>query len=180
MIIGIDPIRYRRELALKLGATVVLDPNEYKGNELVAKIQQLAADVAPPGRRYVGEYPAGVQTAIECSALANYPLAAGIEAPPDVDIYQQIFASVRSGGSIVMAGQSRTSNGGLFGQKVIFGGNFPGINVLHDLPRYARAVERGQLDLKSITGKTYSLDQSTDAMMAAANRSVITSVIESG
>jgi hypothetical protein len=36
------------------------------------------------------------------------------------------------------------------------------------------------LDLKSITGKTYSLDQSTDAMMAAANRSVITSVIEAG
>jgi hypothetical protein len=35
---------------LKLGATVVLDPNEYKGNEIVANHQRVA-DVAPPGRR---------------------------------------------------------------------------------------------------------------------------------
>src|SRR4029453_1188530 len=38
-IVGIDPIRYRRELALKLGATDVLDPNVERGNDLIAKIQ---------------------------------------------------------------------------------------------------------------------------------------------
>jgi hypothetical protein len=50
MIIGIAPIRYASELALKLSAIVLLDPNEYKGNEIVAN-HQLVADVAPPGRR---------------------------------------------------------------------------------------------------------------------------------
>ena len=58
-IIGIDPIKYRRDLALKLGATHVLDPNADKGNDLLAKIRALTTDPVPVGRRYAGERQAG-------------------------------------------------------------------------------------------------------------------------
>ena len=39
-IIAVEPIRVRRELALKLGATHALDPN-VEGNNLVARVREL-------------------------------------------------------------------------------------------------------------------------------------------
>ena len=35
-IIVVEPIAYRRGLALKLGATAVVDPNQYKERKLIA------------------------------------------------------------------------------------------------------------------------------------------------
>ena len=35
-IIVVEPINYRRELALKLGATAVVDPNEYNDRKLIS------------------------------------------------------------------------------------------------------------------------------------------------
>ena len=40
-IIAVDPIRYRREVAMKVGATVALDPNVERDN-LVQRIQEIA------------------------------------------------------------------------------------------------------------------------------------------
>lgn len=178
-IIGIDPIRYRRELALKLGATHVLDPNEYRGNDLVAKIRDLTPDDVPAGRRYLGERQAGVLYAFEATAPTNYPLAPGVEAPPQgIDLFQQLYTSVRNGGYVQMAGQVRSSSVMMVGNKVVLGGNFPGINVLRDLPRFIHLVERGQFDAKAIIGKVYKPDQMRASMEAAANRSEISTVID--
>jgi len=47
-IIGVDPIKYRRDLALKLGATYVFDPNVDKGNDLLAKIRRSPPIQFPP------------------------------------------------------------------------------------------------------------------------------------
>jgi len=44
-IIAIEPIRARRELALRLGATVALDPN-VEGNGLVARVRELCQEAA--------------------------------------------------------------------------------------------------------------------------------------
>ena len=52
--VGIDPIKARRDLALKLGATAVLDPNA-EGQNLIQKVRGLTPDVAPPGRIFVGQ-----------------------------------------------------------------------------------------------------------------------------
>jgi len=178
-IIGIDPIRYRRELALKLGATQVLDPNEFKGNDLVAKVRELTPDIAPAGRRYVGEHPAGPLYGFEATAPTNYPLAAGIEAPPQgADVFQQLYTSVRNGGYIHMAGVVRSSAGALVGNKVVVAGNFPGINVLRDLPRFVNMIERGQFDAKSMIGKMFKPDQIKESVEAAGGRSVITAVVD--
>lgn len=45
-IIGVEPIAARREVALRVGATVVLDPN-VEGNGLVEKICEMCSDAAP-------------------------------------------------------------------------------------------------------------------------------------
>ena len=52
-IVAVDPIRYRRELARKLGATHVLDPN-VEGSMLVQKVQEICngqTDRRTRGRR---------------------------------------------------------------------------------------------------------------------------------
>ena len=178
-IIGIDPIRYRRDLALKLGATHALDPNEYMGNGLVAKIRELTPDVVPAGRRYLGEHPAGVLYGFEATAPTNYPLPPGIEAPPQgADVFQQIFTAVRNTGYIQMAGAVRSSALMMVGNKVVVGGNFPGINVLRDLPRFVTMIERGQFDAKSMVGKVYKPDQIRESVVAAGERTVITAVVD--
>jgi Zn-dependent alcohol dehydrogenase len=179
-IVGVDPIRYRRELALKLGATHVLDPNEHRGNALAARIRELTPSPVPPGRRYANERPAGVLYALEGTAGVQYPLAPGIEAPPpDENLLQQIYTSVRNGGFMKLAG---TPTGSLsqvnVGNKVIVGGNFNGMNVLTDLPRFVHLIERGLFDAKSMIGRTYRFEQSQEAMVAASDRSVITTVVD--
>ena len=56
-IIAVEPVRYRRELALKLGATAVVDPNVEKDN-LVAKLKDMCTykktDRRLAGGGYVG------------------------------------------------------------------------------------------------------------------------------
>ena len=56
-IIGIDPIKYRRDLALKLGATHVLDPNADTGNDLLAKIRALTTGSRACGTPLRGRAP---------------------------------------------------------------------------------------------------------------------------
>ncbi len=54
-VIVIEPIAYRREIAMKVGATMVLDPNQYNdrnGAALVDKIQDLCK--GPTDRRFAG------------------------------------------------------------------------------------------------------------------------------
>ena len=50
--------------------------------------------------------------------------------------------------------------------------------TLTDLPRFVHMIERGQFDAKSMIGRAYRFDQSQEAMVAASNRSVITTVID--
>jgi len=181
-IIGVEPIRYRRELALKLGATHVLDPNEFtgnNGNDLVARIRALTPDVVPAGRRFLGERPAGPLFGFESTAQTQYALAPGIEAPPQgVDVFNQLYTSVRNGGYVQMAGAVRTSAGMLVGNKVVLSGNFPGIVVLRDLPRFVNLIEKGLFDAKGLIGRVYRPNQMLEAAQAAGNRSVISSVID--
>jgi Zn-dependent alcohol dehydrogenase len=61
-IIGIDPIGYRRDLAMKLGATAVIDSNADRGNDLIAKINNLTVDVVPQGRFSGGRSTCGAHT----------------------------------------------------------------------------------------------------------------------
>jgi S-(hydroxymethyl)glutathione dehydrogenase/alcohol dehydrogenase len=188
-IIGVDPIKYRRELALKLGATHVLDSNELRGNALLDRIRELTPDIVPVGRRYAGERTAGPKYVFEAAGGTRLPLPASVESPYDmtgVEVLQQAWRATRAAGYV-----RTTSIGHPAGSMVSFPatqwalgsnthvpGNYAGVQALHDLPRFVRLVEQGLFDAKSLVGKIYRPDKMIEAMQVSADRSSITSVIE--
>lgn len=188
-IIGIDPIRYRRELALKVGATHVLDPNELRGNDLLARIRALTPDVVPAGRRFTGERAAGPMYVLEAVGGTRLPLPAGVESPADmtgVEPLQQAWTVARASGFVrtssigqpqgamvsFPAGQWANAN------KTHVPGNYAGVQALKDLPRFVRLIEGGQFDAKSMVGRVFRPNQMKEAVQVAADRSAITSVID--
>ena len=188
-IIGIDPIKSRRDLALKLGATHVLDPNADKGNDLLAKIRSLTPDVVTPGRRYAGERQAGPTYVLEAVGGTRFPLPAGIESPLDmtgIEPLQQAWTVVRNGGYVRTcsighpAGANVTFPGGQWANagKTHVPGNYAGVQALRDLPRFVRLIENGLFDAKAMVGQVFGVDKMRDAVQVAADRSAITSVIQ--
>lgn len=190
-IIGIDPIKYRRELALKLGATHVLDPNVDKGNDLINKIRALTPDVVPPGRHYAGERAAGPLYVLEAVGGTRYPLPPGVESPSDitgVEALQQAWTVARNGGFVRTcsigqpAGSNVTFAAGQWANagKTHVPGNYAGVQALRDLPKFVRLIEQGAFDAKSLVGQVFGVDKMKDALQVAADRSAITSVINFG
>jgi len=185
-IIGIDPISYRRELAMQMGATHVLDPNDYSESGLVDAVMALTPDEVDDNggykRHYLGERQHGALYAVEATATSQYPHAPGVEmAPEDVNIFEQVYASVRPGGYVTSAGFPRGNvNSRLvaWSNKTITGGNFPGLNVLSDLPKFISLVERGLFDAKAMIGRVYGPEQMREAMEGAMSREVLTTVID--
>lgn len=188
-IIGIDPIKYRRDLALKLGATHVLDPNADRGNDLLNKIRALTPDPVTPGRRYAGERQAGPTYVLEAVGGTRFSLPSGIEAPLDmtgIEPLQQAWTVVRNGGFVrtCSIGHPMNANvvfpGGQWANagKTHVPGNYAGVQALRDLPRFVRLIERGLFDAKSMVGRVFSVDRMKEAVQVAADRSAITSVIQ--
>lgn len=188
-IIGVDPIKYRRDLALKLGATHVFDPNVDKGNDLLAKIRALTADPVPAGRRYAGERQAGPTYALEAVGGTRRPLPANVEAPSDltgIEPLQQAWAVVRNGGYVRTCsighpqGANVTFPGGQWANagKTHVPGNYAGVQALRDLPRFVRLIETGAFDAKSMVGRVFGVDRMREAAEMAADRSAITAIIQ--
>ena len=188
-IVGVDPIKYRRDLALKLGATHVFDPNVDKGNDLLAKIRALTADPVPAGRRYAGERQAGPAYALEAVGGTRRPLPANVEAPSDltgIEPLQQAWAVVRSGGYVRTCsighppGANVTFPGGQWANagKTHVPGNYAGVQALRDLPRFVRLIETGAFDAKSMVGRVFGVEMMREAAEMAADRSAITAVIQ--
>ena len=49
---------------------------------------------------------------------------------------------------------------------------------MRDIPRYVKLIEKGMIDATSVITKTYTLDQSKQAVQDTADRTIITGVIE--
>lgn len=188
-IIGIDPIKYRRDLALKVGATHVLDPNVDRGNDLINKIRALTPDVVPVGRSYSGERAAGPTYVLEAVGGTRFPLPPTVESPVDmtgVEPLQQAWTVVRNGGyvrtcsighpqgAMVSFPAGQWANAG----KTHVPGNYAGVQTLRDIPRFVRLVENGLYDAKSLVGQTFPPTQMKEALQTAADRTAITSVID--
>ena len=188
-IIGIDPIRYRRDLATRMGATHVLDPNALRGNDLIARIRELTPDVVPPGRRYAGERQPGPFYVLEAAGGTRFPLPANVEAPADmtgIEPLQQAWTVVRNGGYVRTCsighppGANVTFPGGQWANagKTHVPGNYAGVQALRDLPRFVRLIENGSFDAKSMVGQVFSGEKMKEALQVAADRSAITSIID--
>jgi S-(hydroxymethyl)glutathione dehydrogenase/alcohol dehydrogenase len=190
-IIAVDPIRYRRDLASKLGATTVLDPN-VEGDGLVEKIRELCK--GPTDRLYAGGRGWATGARQGDNRGADFTIEAvgrtgdvpKVEPPPDptgITAMQQAWQLTRRGGSLIYLGFGQPGNvsypASAFANngRNVFAGQQGGLNMMRDLPRFVRLMERGQLDLKAHVTSTWRLDQTRQALQVLADRTELCPVV---
>jgi S-(hydroxymethyl)glutathione dehydrogenase/alcohol dehydrogenase len=189
-VIVIEPIRYRREMAMKLGATLALDPNA-EGAGLVEKIRELCK--RPTDRKFAGgnawtatgfaNGARGADFTIDTVGRDNYPPK--VEKGPDPSgllPMQQAWECTRMGGHVMFMGlvQGNLSLPGtsvaLLG-RTIHPGQQGGFHMMRDIPRFVRLMERGVLDAKTMIQGTYPLDKSAEACQEIADRTKLATVV---
>jgi S-(hydroxymethyl)glutathione dehydrogenase/alcohol dehydrogenase len=187
-IIVVEPAQYRRELALRFGATTVLDPNDDTGT-LVDRIRELCAprtDRLDAG----GQIPGGglismrgADLVVEASGFDRYPPA--VEAGPDPTgllALRQAWEVTAPGGSLVTLAVQQGDiafPGSAFclSGKRIFGGQMAGMNVMRDTTRFITAMENGDVDIDAIITSRPSLDDVKAGFQGVADRTELGVVI---
>ena len=192
-IILIEPIRARRELALKLGATHVFDPNA-EGAGLVPKIKDLCKDTnrkLAGGRddtRNRAQLAAAIGPDFVIEAVGYDRAKPKVEAGPDptgIQPLQQMWQAASTMSSLCTCGVgfppqatisfpvNQWTNSGRQHHSSQYGG----VNTMRDLPRMARLIERGLFDAKSLITTRYPLERGMDAYVAVADRTTVTAMI---
>jgi S-(hydroxymethyl)glutathione dehydrogenase/alcohol dehydrogenase len=183
-IIIVEPIRARREVALKVGATMALDPN-LEGDKLVAKIRDICK--GKTDRLFAGgnlPREGGADFVIE--AVGGDQFRPKVEVGPDptgILPLQQAWQIARPGGHIVTHGIGQRGNVSFpapafcISGKTFHAGQQGGLNMMRDLPRYVRLIEKGLFDAKSIITATYPLERAQEAFQAVADRTVVAAVV---
>jgi S-(hydroxymethyl)glutathione dehydrogenase / alcohol dehydrogenase len=189
-VIVIEPIRYRREMALELGATLALDPNA-EGAGLVEKIRELCK--GPTSRKFAGgmAWTANGLAAGARGADFTIDTVGRDNAPPKVERgpdptgllpMRQAWEATRMGGHVMFMGlvQGNLSLPGtsvaLLG-RTIHPGQQGGFHMMRDIPRFVRLMERGLLNAKTMIQATYPLDRSADASQEIADRTKLATVV---
>ena len=189
-VIAIDPVRYRREFATKMGATTVIDPTVEPAT-LVDRIRELCK--APTDRKLAGGQSysrqgfaanaRGADFAVECAGLQVFPPR--VEPQPDptgVTAVKQAWECTRMGGHVMFMGLVREDVSfpgvalALLG-RTIHPGQQGGLHMLRDLPRMVKLMEKGRIDAKSMIPRTYRIGETRQAIQDCADRTVITSVV---
>ncbi len=186
-IIAIDPIRARRELAMKVGATHVLDPN-VEGTRLVERVRAMAAwptdRLWAGGRNPAGRRPgAGADFVIEAVGMDHLPpkLEAGPD-PTGILPMQQGYQMCALGGHYITTGLPRgaiTLPGSLFaiGGVTHHGGQAGGASPMRDIPRFVELMEKGQFMAAPMATTIVPLEGMLDAYEQVAYRTTITALM---
>lgn len=155
MIVAVDTLQSKVDMAMKLGAThgVIAGP----GQDPVSAVKELTG-----GR--------GVDYAFEVIGHAA--------------TLSQAYCMVRRRGVVVAVGVPKFDatlevpiGDLIFGEKTVIGSLYGSAQVSWDFPRLVRLVESGQLDLDAMVSSTISLDQVNDGFRAMEAGEVIRSVI---
>ena len=190
-IIAIDPIKYRREFALKMGATIALDPTA-EGDGIVERVRELCR--GPNDRRFAGGVSWGRAGNAAMSRGADFVVeAAGLQAfppkvepqpdPTNVKTVLHAWDCTRAGGHVMLMGFTLQpvpfpgASLALLG-RTIHPGQQGGLHVMRDIPRYVKLAERGVLDTTSVITKRYTFEQTVQAIQDTADRTIITGVID--
>jgi S-(hydroxymethyl)glutathione dehydrogenase/alcohol dehydrogenase len=201
-IIVVEPIRYRRDLSMKLGATHVLNPHDYQrtprarpprgfgrddarfDDTLLDHIRELCKQ--PTDRFWAGAGRNGPDHVIEAAGGDQMPpKETPSPDPTGIMTLMQSWELCSRIGTAVSCTIGQPENalvqipGSQFGDsaKHWWAGTAGGTNDRRDTPRYARLMETGQLDMKSLVGKTYPLAQTREAYQACADRTLIATVV---
>jgi S-(hydroxymethyl)glutathione dehydrogenase/alcohol dehydrogenase len=186
-IIAIDPIRVRRELALKVGATHALDPNA-EGNGLVERVRGLSngpTNRAWSGGRDSGGRRSGAGADFVVEAAGAEFVRPKLEAGPDpsgILPMQQAYEMCNAGGHLVTTGLVR---GTIALPAFLFaiggishsGGQAGGANPMRDLPRFVSLLESGRYDAKSLVTRVVPLPDMLGAYEEVAYRTTVTAIM---
>jgi S-(hydroxymethyl)glutathione dehydrogenase/alcohol dehydrogenase len=186
-IIAIDPIRVRRELALRVGATHALDPNVER-DTLIQKVRELTAwptdRLWAGGRNPAGRRPgAGADFVIEAAGADQFPpkLEAGPD-PSGILPMQQAYQMCSLGGHVITTSLVRgniTLPGTLFsiGGVTHHGGQAGGASPLRDIPRFVRYLESSQFNSRALATLVVPLRDMLDAYTQVAYRTTVTAIM---
>jgi S-(hydroxymethyl)glutathione dehydrogenase/alcohol dehydrogenase len=186
-IIAIDPIRVRRELALKVGATHILDPN-VESAKLVERVRGLSAGPtsrAWSGGRDSGGRRSGAGADVVVEAAGAEFVRPKLEAGPDptgILPMQQAYEMCSAGGHLVTTGLVRGTialPAFLFaiGGITHSGGQAGGANPMRDIPRFVAMLDSGQYDAKSLTTRVVGLSDVLNAYEEVAYRTTVTAIM---
>ena len=186
-IIAIDPIRVRRELALKLGATVALDPNA-EGDNLVAHVRELTrvpTDRFMAGGRNSGGLLGGAGADFVIEAVGADAVPPKMEAGPDptgILAMRQAYEMTAPGGHVITTSLPRgniTLPGVLFsiGGRTHHAGQAGGSQPMRDIPRYVEMLDAGQFDARALATTVVRLDDTLRAYEQVAYRTTVTAIM---
>ena len=189
-MISIDPVRYRREFAMKVGVTTVLDPVA-EGNNLVERVRELCK--GPTDRRFAGgmswsKSPASVMSrgadfVVEAAGYQVFPPK--VEPQPDptnVTTVRQAWDCTRMGGHVMLMGftlQEVPFPGpslALLG-RTIHPGQQGGLHMMRDIPRFVKLIEKGKIDAKSMITRTYTVNEMRQSIVDCGERTIIAGAV---
>jgi len=192
-IIVVEPIRARRELALKLGATTVIDPN-VETNTVLTRVRELCTGPSDNfwggGRdRTVAGFNPGAGPDLVVEAAGGDRIVPKAEVGPDptgIWALQNAWLCCGQGGHVV------TTSIGHRGQLTLpagawsimgrthHSGQYGGANTMREIPRYVTLIERGLYDARALATTIVPWEQMLDAYMQAMERTTVASVITFG
>lgn len=186
-IIAIDPVRARRELAMKVGATHTLDPN-VEGDTLVERVRDLSK--TPNNRLWAGGRDSG---GLLGGAGADFVLeAAGADqAPPRVEAgpdptgilpLRQAYEMCAPGGHIVTTSLPRgniTLPAVLFtiGGRTHHAGQAGGASPMRDIPRLVELLDKGQYNATALATSVVPIERMLEAYQDVVYRTTITAIM---
>jgi len=186
-IIAVDPIRARREVALKVGATHVLDPNE-TGDKLVDRVRELSRGPNTrlwAGGRDAGGLLGGAGADFVIEAVGADAVPPKLEAGPDpsgILPMRQAYEMTAPGGHIVTTSLPRgniTLSGVLFsiGGRTHHAGQAGGSNPMRDIPRFVEMLDKKQYEARILATTVVGLDGMLDAYEQVAYRTTVTAIM---
>lgn len=186
-IIAIDPIRARRELALTVGATHILDPN-VEGANLVERVRGLSSGPttrAWSGGRDSGGRRSGAGADMVVEAAGAEFVRPKLEAGPDptgILPMQQAYEMCSAGGHVVTTGLVRGTialPAFLFaiGGITHSGGQAGGANPMRDIPRFVEMLHKGQYNAKPLITRVVNLEDMIGAYEEVAYRTTVTAIM---
>ena len=186
-IIAIDPVRLRRDVAMKVGATYVLDPNA-EGDRLVERVRSLTN--GPNNRLWAGGRDsggllggAGPDFVVEAVGADQAPPK--VEAGPDptgILPLRQAYEMCAPGGHIVTTSLPRgtiTLPAVMFtiGGRTHHAGQAGGANPMRDIPRFVELLDKGQYDATSLATMVVPLERMLQAYEEVVYRTTVTAIM---
>jgi len=186
-IIAIEPIRVRRELALKVGATHVLDPN-VEGDKLVEKVRELASGPGTrlwAGGRDLAGILAGAGPDLVVEAVGADRAKPKLESGPDptgILPMRQAYEMCAPGGHVIT---TSLPYGNISLPAVMFSiggrthhsGQAGGANPMRDIPRFVEMLDRGQYDASSLATTVVPIERMIEAYQEVVDRTTVTAIM---